>query len=343
MRFLNWLKSLFSKPAPVTPSAPVSSKGWDPYWTELLKRLCYSKINIFESASDILQIRPDFHKLNEDQKASVLAEFFKALAYYESAYNPKAQSVDVGIKGNKDTWSIGLLQLSVVDQPNFGLRLGYSFEDLIKPEPNLTLGVAIMARQVEKYGRFLIPLGGAGLYWATLHPRGRYDQSANIIKAVQSLKFSIPEKPPGIPAPLPEEPKSDIPWYEIAEKEIGVTELKNPKRVIEYHQATSLAAKDTQTPWCSSFVNWILKQAGYKRTNSAWARDWLDYGQKCSPKKGCILVFERGAPGGSSHVTFYTGKETESEYLCLGGNQGDAVCIKGYSKKDLLGCRWPIK
>lgn len=136
---------------------------------------------------------------------------------------------------------------------------------------------------------------------------------------------------------------SDAPWMAVAEKELGVTETNNPKRVIEYHQATSLKAKDVKTAWCSSFANWVLKQAGYKNTNSAWARDWLDYGHIADQQRGAIVVMERNGPGGDSHVGFFTGKSTDTHIELLSGNSSNSVCLKMYPKKDLLGMRWPIK
>ena len=45
------------------------------------------------------------------------------------------------------------------------------------------------------------------------------------------------------------------------------------KRVIEYHSTTGKAPND-ETAWCSSFVNWSLKQVGIKGTNSAQAISW---------------------------------------------------------------------
>jgi uncharacterized protein (TIGR02594 family) len=138
-----------------------------------------------------------------------------------------------------------------------------------------------------------------------------------------------------------------IPWYDIAEKEIGVKEEPgsgNNPRVIEYHSATSLKSKKDATAWCAAFMCWVLMKAGYKHTKSAWARDYLKYGEKLSkPIKGCIMVFERNGKGGDSHVTLWSGKETETHYLCCGGNQGDQVKLSLYAKKDLLGCRWPVK
>ena len=120
MRFLNWLKSLFSKN---TQSAPKESAKWDPYWSEILGRLIYHNLEYFDKASDIKTIRKDWVALSNAQKVQVMQAFFKSLAYYESAYDPKCESVDVGSKYDKETWSVGLLQPSGVDKSNLGLSV----------------------------------------------------------------------------------------------------------------------------------------------------------------------------------------------------------------------------
>lgn len=658
MRFLNWIKSLFRRSSNV--ASPNKTKyQWNEYWSEILRRNIFPKLATFDAASDITTLRPDWKLLTDEQKCEVLVQFFKSLAFYESGYNPRSESVDVGKRNNKETWSVGLLQLSGTDKETLKLPIGFDYEGLKDPENNLIQGIAIMVNQIRKRGKIIIPYwekGNPGVYWATLNPgNSSHDQSKYIITDVRNLTF---EK---------EVIMSDVPWMAIAEKELGVTETNNPKRVVEYHQATSLKAKDTATAWCfdgeteiltengfipfkelnrshgkvaqvdqdtleinfvypinyikqpyngrgfefrtrsmyfkctehhlfygwftnnfvrkefrtvdkmaqsgmnipkpvwikednlkysdedltfiaafisdgfykyvsplkkdipwrisfqvskqrkidelkkfnpllcttakraygkskvpltviqfkvpnyfneifedykilsysfiyslserqcrhfldsyrnfdgnvgnngiadrnilytsvkdnldrlslictlsgyhsvvtkshsaisgkpcwsisynkktkfrnirkkafnemninenvycvevpsgvfiartsdfvpfisgncSSFTNWVLKQAGYKNTNSAWARDWLDYGDIADKQRGAIFVFERNAPGGDSHVTFYTGKETATGYLCIGGNQANSVCIKEYPKKDLLGKRWPIK
>lgn len=127
-------------------------------------------------------------------------------------------------------------------------------------------------------------------------------------------------------------------YYLKAEKEIGVSETNNPKRVIEYHSKTSLKAKSVKTAWCSSFVCWCLGGG----TNSAWARDYEKFGKKLvKPEPFCIIGFERNGPGGDSHVGFWTGKETSSHYEVLGGNQSNSVKKSWYSKEDYLYARKP--
>lgn len=328
MKFLSWLKSLFKKPA----AQPVTSKGWDPYWSEILNRLIYSNLKSFDAASDIKSIRQDWFSLSEEQKTQSMTAFIKALAFYESGYDPLCESVDVGSKFDKQTWSVGLLQLSGVDKANLGLSVGFDYERLKIPENNLTQGIAIFVNQIAKRGKIIIPKsekGNPGVYFATLNPGNQYDKSKEIIAAAQ---ISFPKE---------QKPLSELPWLDIAMQELGVSETKNPKRVIEYHQATGLKAKDVKTAWCSSFANWVLREAKIQGTNSAWARDWLEWGLECAPKKGCILVFERNAPGGDSHVGFHAGDETADMILLLSGNVGDEVCLKWYPKRILLGARWP--
>ena len=145
----------------------------------------------------------------------------------------------------------------------------------------------------------------------------------------------------------------DFAWMPIAEAEKakGIHEIpgqENEPRVLEYLAATSNLDKSVrsrdETPWCSAFANWCLKQAGYEGTRNAAARSWLDWGEPIeAPRRGCIVVFQRE---GGGHVGFYVG-ETETEILVLGGNQQNRetllfeVSEKYYLKSNLLGYRIP--
>jgi uncharacterized protein (TIGR02594 family) len=160
------------------------------------------------------------------------------------------------------------------------------------------------------------------------------------------------------PPPASSEGPADAaraPWMAIATGEVGVSELAGPgqdnKRIVEYHGATSLLAKDDATPWCSSFVNWVMKKAGHRGTNNALARSWLDWGEPLSsPRYGAITVVKRrgaqsdAATGSTTgfHVAFYVGS-TATHIELLGGNQGDSVKISKYplSAYELHGFRWP--
>jgi len=129
---------------------------------------------------------------------------------------------------------------------------------------------------------------------------------------------------------------------QIAQREIGVTEIKGSRhnpRVVQYHQETNLGATDDETPWCSSFINWVTKQLGMEGTNSPAARSWLNWGRQIlKPYKGCIVILKRGTQSWQGHVGFYVG-ETEQKIKVLGGNQNNQVNISYYSKDKVLGYR----
>lgn len=130
-------------------------------------------------------------------------------------------------------------------------------------------------------------------------------------------------------------------WYTIAMAEIGTREFQpgsNPQ-IEKYHASTSLGSSPDDVPWCSSFVNWCIEQAGIKGTGSAWARSWLKWGEDLStPRLGCIVVFSRGEGG---HVAFYSGGGTAGKINVLGGNQSNQVRFSFYNQDDVLGYRWP--
>lgn len=133
-------------------------------------------------------------------------------------------------------------------------------------------------------------------------------------------------------------------WLEIAKKELGTAEIAGPAdnpRIVEYAACTSLHASDDETPWCSSFVNWCMKQAGIKGTNMANARSWLTWGVGIEkPVEGCVVILKRGAPP-SGHVTLFVKQFDADTIVCLGGNQGNQVKYSHYQKAEVLGYRWP--
>lgn len=132
--------------------------------------------------------------------------------------------------------------------------------------------------------------------------------------------------------------------YQVAYNEIGQKEIygsKHNKKILEYHQATTLKATSDEVAWCSSFVSWCLEMAGIKSTRSAAARSYLNFGKKVSladAKIGDIVVFQRGSSSWQGHVGFYAGKQG-SQILVLGGNQSNSVNITPYSTAKLLGVR----
>ncbi len=140
-------------------------------------------------------------------------------------------------------------------------------------------------------------------------------------------------------------------WMKIANKEKGQAEFKGKNHnpvIIKYHASTTLKAKADETPWCSSFVNWVMKQAKIQGTNSAAAASWLTWGEKCSAKSGAITIIRDAKAANSSltrsgnHVGFLV-RETATHYELLGGNQSNMVRVSLFPKSSwtLKGYRWP--
>jgi len=111
-------------------------------------------------------------------------------------------------------------------------------------------------------------------------------------------------------------------WISIAEREIGVREIRgeshNP-RVLEYHSTTGAHFVTDEDPWCSSFVNWVMLQAGHRGTQRAQARSWANWGRPIEqPAFGSIVVFNWDGVHG--HVGFVVAR-SGSGLRVLGGNQ----------------------
>jgi uncharacterized protein (TIGR02594 family) len=166
-------------------------------------------------------------------------------------------------------------------------------------------------------------------------------------RAALGLK-PTPTAPAAPPGPLTD-------WMDIAVAELGVHEDSQPgkhnARIVEYHQTTTLKATTDETPWCSSFVNWVMVQSGRAGTNNALARSWLDWGTAVDPPQlGDVIVIKKKTPGTTQatgsptgyHVGFFV-SQTVASVRILGGNQGDQVkysnfMLTGY---DVKGYRRP--
>ncbi|MED5619871.1 TIGR02594 family protein [Ideonella sp. BN130291] len=127
-------------------------------------------------------------------------------------------------------------------------------------------------------------------------------------------------------------------WMAIARGEMGQHEIAGSRdnaRIVQYHDTTTLHAKDDETPWCSSFVNWTLEKAGYEGTDSAAAISWAHWGNQVNglgaAREGDVVVLhQKGAPASSNHVGFFV-RGGNGQVTLLGGNQGNQVKESTYS------------
>lgn len=141
-------------------------------------------------------------------------------------------------------------------------------------------------------------------------------------------------------------PSTEPIWLRHAREDLGVAEIAGPKanpRIMAYYKAAGADwAKDDAVPWCgSAMAAWVAGAGHPVPPEAARARAWLDWGVPLEqPKCGAIIVFRRGSDPVSGHVALYL-EDRGDRVLVLGGNQGDAVSITTYPKRDILGYRWP--
>lgn len=131
-----------------------------------------------------------------------------------------------------------------------------------------------------------------------------------------------------------------------ARKFYGQKELEgkeNNKVILEFFKGTGNGKiKSDEVAWCSVFVGYCAKKAGYDFKIKPAAKSWLEIGKKVTePKPGDIVIFWREDPNSwKGHVSIFIGKDEETnEIICLGGNQDDQVCIRKYDANSVLGFR----
>lgn len=132
-------------------------------------------------------------------------------------------------------------------------------------------------------------------------------------------------------------------WLVEARRHIGQKEVPgagNNPIIIRWWQAISAPFRDDLTPWCAGYVGGCLEAVGIRSSRSAAARSYLNWGINLGyAAMGAVVVFERGA--GKGHVGFVVGRDADGYLMVLGGNQGDAVNIKPFDQRRVLGYRWP--
>ncbi len=138
----------------------------------------------------------------------------------------------------------------------------------------------------------------------------------------------------------------------IATQELGVAEYPahqhNP-RILQYAEETGLdyvVSNGDETPWCSIFMNWVAKKAGFVQSHHPAARSWLDVGFKVKrPELGDVVVYWRNSPSSwEGHVGIFLGyTSSRKDIYTLGGNQSNAVSITTYSVKRFLEFRRLVK
>lgn len=135
---------------------------------------------------------------------------------------------------------------------------------------------------------------------------------------------------------------TDLPWVIEAKKHIGLQEVRDKKALMAYFATAGLKIDPQETAWCGGFASTVFHTALPRQsvpTQPLWALNWSKFGVSCTPQVGSVLVFSRN---GGGHVAICLG-QTSAGFVCLGGNQGNQVCIEVHTKDGFQGARWPDK
>lgn len=106
----------------------------------------------------------------------------------------------------------------------------------------------------------------------------------------------------------------------------GWQERWNPVIVTMFKETDERPSGDL-TPWCAASLNWALRRAGLKGTQSAGSgsfRDFPAHSATTNPREGDIVVFRsadvKKAKLGHGHVGLFV-SQTPTHVQVLGGNQ----------------------
>lgn len=189
MGFLSWLSSVFgTKSAPESETQVISWEHDHPEreaWSIITYNAAFSCVYVFGSATDIQIIRPDWDSLSPLQRVRVIVQLVSSISFYESSWDPACACVDVD-----NTESLGLMQISVEDQKNYDLQLGFSREDLLTVGPNIKLALAILSQQVMQQKRLILTHGEDNCYWSTFSYGYEDEKIDKIIAMAQALNFN---------------------------------------------------------------------------------------------------------------------------------------------------------
>lgn len=172
--------------------ARITELSWkQPGWDKTLLAGITEHKALFDKASDITEICPNYKNISTELQTLAAAEFSVALAYFESGFRPGLNSVDVGSKEDKGSWSVGLYQMSANDRS--ARKFNMTFEKLKDPHANIKVYLEQMKTQLERSNKVFLNNTDTGRYWATLLRGNRYEKipeiKARVLKYAPACKL----------------------------------------------------------------------------------------------------------------------------------------------------------
>lgn len=167
-----------------------------------------------------------------------------------------------------------------------------------------------------------------------------------------ALDLATKNKQPAKPSPVV--PPSDTPWMKFMLDRLGWTEFDHDKELSQYWKLSGLnytTIIGSDHAWCMMIGNAALVNTGFKGTGEADAASGARLGISSDYKYGAAIPIRHAS--GAHHFTFFHHWVDESKKLaaCLGGNQGNLICIEVFNLSGnsqghdecVSGPRWPVK
>lgn len=165
-------------------------------FTEIERRL-----DQLDLAKDATRFCPNYPSLNKRQKINFWGQLVAAISHFESGWNPTTRFHESTMGTDPVTkqpiYSEGLLQLSYQDtlwykhcdfdwNQDKKLKVNDPNKTIFDPSRNLSCGIGILARQIQRYQQIVIK---TNVYWAVIREGGRYNRINPIIGIVKQHKY----------------------------------------------------------------------------------------------------------------------------------------------------------
>lgn len=153
-------------------------------WSDEIIKILDAQWVVYSAAKDSKDFCPKYASLNKLLQQKAIGEFLVGIAYYESGYDPKNYSVDVGTQADKESWSAGLFQMSGNDSA--AKKFGYDFIKLQDPINNIQVALEQFNRQITKSGVWMLDNSAPNRYWATVLKSNKHSHIDSIVVKVKS-------------------------------------------------------------------------------------------------------------------------------------------------------------
>lgn len=208
------------KPTPKPAATPIPSSGsssfkalWDGKHADAANWTRYAEdaldrygAALLKGPSDVTAFCPMYDRLGRQDQLRFWVQLIAAMTKYESGFKPTTRYTETTMGTDRVTGqqivSEGLLQLSYTDELNYRSVLpagvcDFDFEgdkryalndirrSILDPKTNLTCGIGILNRQIERFNKIGV---GSGAYWAVI----KSSYSRNKLSEIQAITKSLP-------------------------------------------------------------------------------------------------------------------------------------------------------